>query len=283
MLLDQLSSSRKVRVGIAMQGSHLYAFLKVRYLVCMFLTMMISVFYYSQAYQSDRSRPGELVALAFGGTIYGGIHLLDFVMQFVPLLIVLFIWGTFLRYELTFRCRAILARCRNVSVWYVSLLVSVLIYSFIAAALTFGAAYLSGTGLQGIFAGFIHAGTFSDNSLSTSLGQTSTLVTRVNMLQLFLLMFVRMTSLLILQTILWLAAADGKLPLLAAMIVGGASLLYPKILWLPIGGTMFFTNLLDRRPIWLCLLIPVSFIFVTAASGWLYVLQTDWMTRFSKR
>lgn len=283
MLLDQLSSSRKVRVGIAMQSSHLYAFLKVRYLVCMFLTMMISIFYYSQAYQSDRSRPGELVALVFGGTIYGGIHLLDFVMQLVPMLIVLCIWGTFLRYELTFRCRAVLARCRSVSVWYVSLLVSVLIYSFITAVLAFYAAFLSGEGLQGIFTGVIHAGTNVDNSLSTSLGQTSTFVTRVNMLQLFSLMFVRLTCLLILQTIIWLAAADEKLPLLAAMAVGGVSLLNPRILWLPIGGTMFFTNLLDSRPIWLCLLIPVSFIFMTAAVGWMYVLRTDWMTRFSNR
>ena len=283
MILDAISARKKVRAGVALQSAYMHAFLKVSYLACLLITIMASTFYYLQAYQSDRTRPGELAALVLGGTIKGETSFLAVFVQLIPIFLILVIWGNFLKYELTFRCRIVLAKCKSMSVWYGSLLLSVLIYAFFLAVTSTAVVFITGTGAREFMTGILHLQNSVDHNVSLSLGLPSTLATSINMLNLFVMLYTRIVCLLMIQMFIWLIAADGKLPLLVTTVIAGVTLLYPKTLWLPIGGTMFFTKLLTDRATWICVLVPLCYITVTALAGWLYVLRTDWMTRFNHR
>ena len=241
----------------------------------------VSIFTYAFAIQGVKMTPTAAILYSLGGTIPQITDSLSVSLQILPVLIALLIWGKYLNNELCFRCQMILPKCQSVSIWYISLLAGMGLYSAVLAIIGLLASGLGGLIVQEVFYRFGIIDTTNFLSLTECAGSQIPLESLSNVLLVFVLFFLRIFILLLVQFVTWLISGKPNAAIITTLFFAAISLFSPKLFYLPVGGTMFFGSVNERYGAVTGLAFGVMYLLLFALTGWLYCKKTDWLMKFN--
>jgi hypothetical protein len=241
----------------------------------------ICILFISFANQAVLLTPTSAILYSLGGTIPRTSDSLSLSLQILPILIALLVWGKYLNNELCFRCQLILPKCQSLSVWYLSLLVGMGLYSVVLSIIGLLASGLGGFLFQEIFyrLGMVDSVfclplmEYTDSKIPFSSISSIIIV--------FALFALRLMILLLFQYVSWLITAKMNISLLISLFFAAISVYNPNLLYMPVGGTMFFGNLIQNGGVLTGIMVALFYFFVLGMGGWLYCMKADWLMKFN--
>jgi len=245
-----------------------------------FIFFGVSILFSSFTNLTVKLTPSSSILYSLGGTIPRITDSLSLSLQILPILIALLIWGKYLNNEICFRCQLILPKCQSVSVWYVSLLAGMGVFSASLSIIGLIASGLGGFFVQEILyrVGIINP--IFCIPLTEYVGSKVPLESISNILCVFGLFFLRLLILLLVQFETWLISAKSKVSLITTLLIAASSMFFPRIFFLPVGGTMFFGSLNQNGGVVTGLACAMIYLFLLGLAGWIYCKKTDWLMRF---
>lgn len=245
------------------------------------LLFAAAVFICSFASRELLMNPITGILYDLGGTVPGRRDYFLVSQQMIPVLAVLLANGRNLSNELNFRCQIVLPKCQSRSIWFLSLLTGSAGASFVFSLIGIGIAALGGFLFQKIFNGLGWIRPAFRVSLTEYLNSDMTLETFSNVCLVFVLVCIRLMTVMTIQLDVWLISAKESLSLFVAATALGVTLMYPQYAFLPVGGTMFFGITTTGSTLRSGIFISLTFVVLTSVIGWIYSVKTDWIRKFN--